>query len=108
MVAALPLAGQDSMSQALWTFQAHLSPSAEVPPILGTSGGEATVLVHTWRDAEGALVRAIVDYTVRVLVGELMVSALHIHRGAIGTNGAAGHRAPAFQSGVRSRSGENV
>ena len=96
MVAALPLAGQargggdppDFMSQALWTFQAHLSPSAEVGPILGTSGGEATVLVHTWRDAEGALVRAIVDYTVLVPVGELMVSALHIHRGAIGTNGA--------------------
>ena len=75
------------MSHALWTFQAHLSPSAEVGPIEGTSGGEATILVHTWRDAEGALVRAIVDYTVLVSVGELMVSGLHIHRGAIGTNG---------------------
>ncbi|MCP5120336.1 MAG: CHRD domain-containing protein [bacterium] len=71
-------------------LRANLGPLSEVPPLTGVDaqgGGQVNIVVN--RDATGAMISALVEFKVSVTFGRRpeMVRAMHIHRGAAGTNG---------------------
>ncbi|MCB1021076.1 MAG: CHRD domain-containing protein [Bryobacterales bacterium] len=89
LLAALAAGTALAQSSGLAIFTAPLSPSSENPPIEGVAaGGNAVVLIHMTRDSSGALTRAVVDFQIDVAAEDVIsASAMHIHRGARGTNG---------------------
>jgi len=70
------------------TLTTELTPSAEVPPVSTDASGTAVIAIHQIRTADGALEGAIVDFRIMWAFGQPeTVRALHIHRGAAGSNG---------------------
>ncbi|MDX2269979.1 MAG: CHRD domain-containing protein [Bryobacter sp.] len=89
----VPLMGLAALAPAQTTqsipFRLELSPLNEVPALTElNASGAATVWLHVVRDAQGAIVRGSVDFTIRYrFPGETTFTGLHIHRGLAGTNG---------------------
>jgi hypothetical protein len=74
------------------TFTAQLSPANEVPPVTGpeASGtGTATITFTLNRDNGTAITSATVDFSAPLtgFPAATALTAAHIHRGAVGTNG---------------------
>jgi len=86
---AASLSAQEDTVFGFAAFQAPLSVSAQVPPITDiNANGNATILVHMERRPNGELIRAIVDFNIDMYFEqEETIVALHVHRGARGTNG---------------------
>jgi hypothetical protein len=73
-------------------FSATLSPANEVPPITNAESkgsGEVTIVLHLTRDASKAITAATADFkgSLKGFPAETAITAAHIHRGAVGTNG---------------------
>jgi len=70
------------------TLTTELTPSAENPPVDTDASGKAVVAIHQVRDEDGVLTSAIVDFRIMWAFGQPeTVRAMHIHRGAAGSNG---------------------
>lgn len=81
-----------SAPQNRFVFTAALSAANEVPPITNAESGgrgEATVTMNTTRDSAGQITAATVDVsaTFTGFPAGTIVTAAHIHPGAVGVNG---------------------
>ena len=70
-------------------FQAPLSPSSKVAPVMDTEAvGEAQIAIHVRKDDSDSVVYAVVDFDVKFFVGQPeTLIGLHIHKGERGANG---------------------
>jgi hypothetical protein len=73
-------------------FTAQLAASNEVPPITNADAngkGTATITIHTTRNAGGTITGGTVDFAVTLsgFPAGTVLTAAHIHPGAVGTNG---------------------
>ena len=70
-------------------FQAPLSPSSQVAPVMDTEAvGEAQIAIHVRKDDSDSVVYAVVDFDVKFFVGQPeTLIGLHIHKGERGANG---------------------
>ncbi len=71
------------------TYSVLLSPSKEVPPVVGAQEmGAATIQFNIHRAMDGVVDMVIVDFRVNYTLGsEQTFRAMHIHSGAAGVNG---------------------
>jgi hypothetical protein len=88
---------------------AALSPANEVPSITNAEGkgsGEVTLVLHLTRDASKAITAATADVkgSLKGFPAETAITAVHIHRGAGGTNGGVAVN-PMFKAGEIALSG---
>ena len=89
LFAALTAGSAFAQMSGLAVLTAPLSPSSENPPVEDASmAGQAAVLIHMTRNASGDLTRAVVDFHITASTEQAeTLRAMHIHRGARGSNG---------------------
>lgn len=77
-----------AQTASVYHFNAALSPSNENPALDAVAVGDAHILIKGYRNSNGDLIQANVDFNVEYYTGqpELLV-AMHIHSGAAGVNG---------------------
>lgn len=77
-------------------FRGNLSPAELTPPIDASASAIATITIYLRRDAGGRIVSGVTNFAIDYEVRPAFVAtALHIHRGRAGANGA-----PVLDSGL--------
>lgn len=84
----VPLALQADTLETVY-FRGNLSPDHLTPPIEAQASAKATITIYLRRDAEGEIVSGVADFAIDYDVQPASAAtALHIHRGRAGANGA--------------------